>query len=239
MLPADQWARVNQLFHSKYQGSEHDANDPSWRRRLQAQANTLADLAMAGLIPRRLPWLDFGSGDGSLSMLLASRLAEPRLQNHEPYLPRAGNTDTTALRPRSFSFVVSTSVFEHLRTRAQLDEIAGLVADDGAMGLHTVVAETVPTDPDWFYLLPVHCSFFTNDSMARLFEQWGFTTSLYDVEARLWIWFKQDSAAVERIVASLNSRPGPDTSRYHFKRGFMDFWKLKPADVMHRRRTRT
>lgn len=233
-LPDEPWARVNRSFHAAYQGSGHDVNDPSWRRRLARQAETLADLAEAGLIPRRLPWVDFGSGDGSLSRLLASRLPEPQLQGFEPHLPRPGDLDRGELRPGGFSLVVSTSVFEHLRTRSQLDEVAGLVADDGVMALHTVVAEVVPLDPKWFYYLPVHCSFFSNESMSRLFVQWGFQSSIYDVEARLWIWFKRDHPGVARLVGDLNGRSGRSATRYHHKSGFMDYWKLGPSEVLRR-----
>lgn len=233
-LPEEPWSRVNERFHASYQGTDSDPNDPKWRERIEAQARAIADLTAAGLIPQRLPWLDYGCGDGKLSALLAQR-SPARLRNFEPFLPRAGYVTRAELMPKAFSFVISTSVFEHLRTRAQMDEVSALVADDGVMGLHTVVAEEIPADPAWFYFLPVHCSFFTNTSMQRLFEAWGYRSSLYHVGSRLWFWFKTDPAEVERAVAELNRRNGAPARAYHFKRGFMDYWKLKPSEVMARR----
>lgn len=233
-LPAEQWAAVNARFHAAYQGSENDPNDPSWQRRLEAQAEVIADLSAAGLISNDRPWVDYGCGDGKLSALLAARRT-PRLLNFEPYMTRPGYLERAALVPGGFSFVITTSVFEHLRSRAQMDEIAGLVGAGGVMGLHTLVAEAIPADPNWFYFLPVHCSFFSNASMQVLFDRWGYRSSLYHVGSRLWFWFKADPDHVEQTVAKLNQRSPAEPDRYHFKRGFVDYWKLRPQDVMARR----
>jgi len=54
--------------------------------------------------------------------------------------------------------VINTSVFEHAREIETLDEIAELVDEDGVPALHVLVPESVPRDPPWFYLLPVHCT---------------------------------------------------------------------------------
>jgi hypothetical protein len=232
-LPPEKRSRVNQSFHS-YQGGESCPIDAKWPERLEAQATVIADLAAAHLLPTAAPWLDYGSGEGNLSALLAQRSAR-RLLNFDAHLPRPGYVEPSALKAGAFEFVITTSVFEHLRTRAQMDEIAGLVAPDGVMGLHTMVAEEIPANPDWFYYLPVHCAFFTNASMQRLFEAWGFRSSIYHVRSRLWFWFKADPATVENAVAALNARGATPADAYHFKRGFMDYWKLKPAEVMQRR----
>jgi len=233
-LPPEAWQRVNKSFHDRYQGSDSDPNDPKWRERLEAQADVIADLENASLIPSRLPWVDYGCGDGKLSSLVARRSPVPLL-NYDPYMTRPGYLTRSELAPKAFSFVISTSVFEHLRTRAHMDEITSFVADDGVMGLHTMVAEEVPADPSWFYFLPVHCSFFTNASMQCLFDAWGYRSSIYHVGSRLWFFFKADPVMVERTIARLNLRAGPHPGIYHFKRGFMDYWKLKPSEVLERR----
>ena len=51
-------------------------------------------------------------------------------------------------------------------TRLMID--VNVVAPNGAFGMHTLVAERVPSDPAWFYLEPPHCAFFSNAAMARL-----------------------------------------------------------------------
>lgn len=61
---------------------------------------------------------------------------------------------------------------QYLRYRDELNEINPIVTEHGAMELHIAVFEQVPRDPNWFYLLSVHCTFFTNKNMSLLFDQW-------------------------------------------------------------------
>jgi hypothetical protein len=92
------------------------------------------------------------------------------------------------------------------------------------MGLHTVVCENIPLDPTWFYLLPVHCAFHTNRSMEILLQQWGFKSSLYNIDARLWLFFKSKSNEIEAIIHKANERVA-SKPKYIFKRGFVNYWK--------------
>lgn len=228
------WAHINQQFHSCYQGKTEDPNDPRWQARLNAQARVVADLADSHLLASERPWVDYGCGDGKLSTLLAE-IYSLRLGKYEKYMVQGkGYMQAEDMKSGGFDFVVSTSVFEHLRSRAELDEIAMLVADNGAMGIHTLVTEEVPCDPKWFYFLPVHCSFFTNRSMQVLFEDWGYKASVYNVESRLWVWFKGDADMVERVIKAKNARTLEVQPIYYFKRGFMDYWKKSTATVMNR-----
>jgi hypothetical protein len=94
--------------------------------------------------------------------------------------------------------------------------------------------EKIPCNPDWFYLLPAHCVFFTNKSMKILFREWGFTASIYNVESRLWFWFRTGTDRVEKIIRKANELPGREILYYHFKRGFMDYWKLDKNKVLRR-----
>lgn len=121
----------------------------------------------------------------------------------------------------SFDFVITTSVLEHVRSINSLDKIAGLVSPEGILSIHTVVREIIPEDPNWFYLLAVHCSFFTNRSMQILFNRWGFESSLYHVDSRLWFWFKKTPVELENVLASVNK----EKQNLFFKKDFMDYWK--------------
>jgi hypothetical protein len=230
----EHWVQLNRQFHSNYQGADTDPNDLNWTRRLNAQAAVIADLRDLGLISTNQQWLDYGCGDGKLSCLLNDRYSL-KLGKYDRYMTRDnGYLPDDALKPHQFGFVISTSVLEHLRTRAQIDAIPMLVAEHGVMGIHTLVTERVPRDPNWFYFLPVHCSFFTNMSMEILFNSWGYTASIYNIEAKLWVCFKEDISKIECIIREANLRPGRERLRYHFKRGFMDYWKLDAASVMKR-----
>lgn len=228
-MSATEWQRLNHAAHAIYQGSESDPGDPRWRSRLEAQARVLDDAAAIGLIQSSGHWLDYACGDGKLTDLLQARHGRA-LGKYDRYM--AGD-DTYLqqgeLAAGGFDLVVTTSVFEHLTRRGQFDAIHALVAPQGVLATHTLVCETVPEDPGWFYLVPAHCAFHTNRSMQRLFDQWGYTCSVYSIEAQLWLWFKDDADAIEGIANQANqANQSADRPRYEFKRGFMDYWKASP-----------
>jgi hypothetical protein len=140
-------------------------------------------------------------------------------------MPIGNNFLTEAsLTPQSFDFVLTTSVFEHIIKRQDLDNIAALVTRNGVMGLHTLVCENIPEDPNWFYLLPVHCAFHTNKSMSLLLQQWGFKSSIYNVEARLWLFFRNSSDEIQTMINQANNRENSKPV-YIYKHGFVDYWK--------------
>ncbi len=225
-MSAAEWQRLNHAAHAVYQGTDSDPGDPRWRSRLESQARVLADAGAIGLLEQRGRWLDYACGDGKLSDELKARHGL-ELRKYDRYMGQGGDyLADAALEPGCFDFVVTTSVFEHLTRRDQFDFIHALVAPQGVLGIHTLVCEAVPWDPAWFYLVPAHCAFHTNQSMALLFAQWGYAASVYSVEAQLWLWFKGDPDRVEAIVEQANRRS--DAPRYVFKRGFMDYWKASP-----------
>ena len=177
--------------------------------------------------------IDYGCGDGKLSELLQEKY-NLKLLKYDSYMGNKKYISKKELKIASFDFVISTSVFEHLRNRESLNEIASLVSSNGVMGIHTIVANEIPCDPNWFYLLPVHCSFYTNRSMEILFNNWNYSASIYHVDSQLWFWFKTDVDRVEKIINNANSLKGRKELHYHFKHGFIDYWKLKPEEVLVR-----
>jgi hypothetical protein len=197
------WGELNESYHLAYQGTDTNEDDPRWLERQARQAQVLAALHGAGVAPARTTWLDYAAGDGSLADDLAARGVPT--SKYERYLPNLGPgyLDDAALRPGGFDLVLTTCVFEHLRGLAPFEEIQRLVAPDGVMGLHTLIREEIPADPAWFYLLAVHCTFLTNAAMERLLERWGYASSLYHVDARLWC-FSRDPAPhlTERVAAA-------------------------------------
>lgn len=110
-------------------------------------------------------------------------------------------------------------MFEHILTLEDLEKIVSLVDPRGVFALHTVVKEEIPAEPNWFYLLPVHCSFFTNRSMEILFNKWAFYASLYDPESRMWFWFKENRMEEMERFATKHSKS------LFIKKGFADYWK--------------
>jgi len=223
-MAPDTWAKVNYEYHASYQGKESDPGDPNWIARLQNQSRMINDVEEIGLLNRDDRWLDYGCGDGKLSALLQSEY-NLRLLKYERYMPRSEDyLDSRELLPNTFDFVISTSVFEHFARREQFNAVHELVSERGVLGLHTLVCEAVPLDPTWYYMLPVHSAFHTNKSMEILFHQWGYTCSVYNVDAQLWLWFRRDPEDVENIIQRANARS--NKPYYVFKAGFVDYLRV-------------
>ena len=109
-------------------------------------------------------------------------------------------------------------------SREDLDDVNRLVDAEGCLILHTVVCETVPRDPDWFYLrLPVHTAFHTNKSMGILMEQWGYCCSIYCPKSKCWVLLKTRESCITEKLNALNDEFQSDW--FYFKDGFMDYWK--------------
>lgn len=113
---------------------------------------------------------------------------------------------------------------ERVLTRADLDAVNAVVAEDGALIIHTVVCENVPADPDWFYLAPpVRAAFHTNASMQILMRQWGYRSSIYSPKSKCWVLLRSDVSRVEGAVSEINNEL--QNPWLICKDGFVDYWK--------------
>lgn len=221
-----EWQELNRQWVGLYQGSDHNPEDPRWLERLDATRRVLADCAELGLLPQG-QWLDYGAGDGKLADALHSRHGLNFSKYEHDSNAGKGFLPQEALKPETSSVVLHTAVLEHLRFAGQIDALFRLVTDDGVMAVHTWVAEHIPQDPNWFYLLSVHCSFFTNAAMQVLFDRYGYRCSIYHVESRLWLWFKQPVGLIKPIIEKANARSG-NHPKYIFAPHFVDYWKNTP-----------
>ncbi len=219
-----QWETLNNQWVSLYQGTDENPEDPRWMERFVAQSAIIGDVAALGLLPKGR-WLDYGAGDGKLCAALAKDHQLHVEKYEHSSNPAKGYLRADELTPRAFNVVMHTAVMEHLRFKKQCDAIFDLVSDDGVMILHTLVAEHVPQNPDWFYLLSVHCSFFTNASMQALFTQHGYSCSVYNVASRLWVWFKQPASVIRPIIEQANAQTRDPMYQYIFAEKFVDYWK--------------
>jgi 2-polyprenyl-3-methyl-5-hydroxy-6-metoxy-1,4-benzoquinol methylase len=216
-LPETHWKSLCEEYHGAYRGHDENPDDPRWRNRLNAQARVLLALSEHRILPAQGEWLDYGCGEGELMQRLNQ--AGLRVSGYDPYWPISGSLSETALIPGHFPVVLNTATLEHLRDRRSLDQVGTLVSDDGTLALHTLVRGEIPKDPEWFYLLPVHTLLFTNRAMTLLFEQWAFDCSLYAVEARLWLWFRQSRYEELQRIALETGNLDWKTSR-----GFLAYW---------------
>ncbi len=87
----------------------------------------------------------------------------------------------------------------------------------------TSVVEEVPQDPDWHYLLPVHCTMWTNKAMQILYEQQKFRGCAYNLEARTWLMFRNRDD-YEKLKAVEKNLSGS----WFLSDNFVDYWKVKP-----------
>ncbi|MET0050021.1 MAG: class I SAM-dependent methyltransferase [Candidatus Thiodiazotropha sp.] len=216
-LPEEQWRNICHDYHGGYRALDDNPDDPRWRKRLNAQAEVLLSLRASQLLPTNTEWLDFGCGDGDLLNLLNQ--GGLQVLGYDPYWHKAVYLSETELLPGRFPVVLNTATLEHLRDRESLDRVGSLVSPDGVLALHTLVRGEIPRDPDWFYLLPVHTLMFTNRAMSLLFEQWNFDCSLYAVEARLWLWFRQP--LLEELKRVVHEHESED---WQTSRGFLAYW---------------
>jgi len=213
------WALLNDAFHKDAFAREDNPYNRNQRYFNQA---LMLSLAKKHNILEGNDWLDWGCGVGSLSGQLSSHFGL-HIDNFDMFVrPQLNAVAEEDLSIRSYSLVVNTAVFEHVRSRDTLNEIEQYVQDNGTLAVHTLVRGEIPADPDWMYLLPVHCAFHTNKSMDILMQQWGYTCSVYNEHAKLWLLFKLDPGLVENKTKKLNDILG--WQYLHFKTGFMDFW---------------
>lgn len=115
-------------------------------------------------------------------------------------------------------------MFEHVINRRDLDEVNNLVSEDGGLFIHTVVVDSIPKDPNWFYIdVPVHTAVHTNRSMAILMEQWGYKSSIYSPQSKTWLLLKKPYKSIRPVIDSINEEL--QTQWLYGKDGFMDYWK--------------
>lgn len=224
-MSADTWSQLNTSWHHHYEThlDQKVSNAPPYAE----QALALRMLARNGVLDLD-DALDYAAGYGSLSRLL-DKYFDVRLRIHDRYVQDhslAGRYVEQADLGR-YGLVINSAMFEHVLDRAALDEVNDLVAERGALMLHTVICERIPRDPDWFYLAPVvHTAFHTNCSMRHLMAQWGYTDSLYAPAAKSWWLFKAGHPALARLPEVVQTVNTELRMPYFIHRqGFVDYWK--------------
>ena len=218
-MTKEQWEKLNVTFHSD---SNHRKDNPYNRnQRYFNQALMLYLMVKHEIIDSR-PWLDWGAGVGSVSTQLQKHFNLELLTYDKYVTPKLNSLREGDFVNRDYNVVVNTAVFEHVRDRRTLDEIESHVKVTGCLAVHTLIRGSIPKDPDWMYLLPVHCAFHTNKSMQMLMDAWGYSCSVYNEQSRMWVMFHESPATVEEKVNKLNDVVGWEY--LHYKEGFMDYW---------------
>lgn len=126
--------------------------------------------------------------------------------------------------PGSFDAVISSAVLEHMRSADNVEEFFSLAKNNGTVVIHTLVCESVPNDPDWFYInYPVHCTLWTNGAMKKLFKRYGYAGCAYHLPSKMWLFFKDRKKYdfVRRIHVKISGE-------WTFSDDFVDYWKKPP-----------
>lgn len=189
-MTTEEWERLNATYHHGYQNSTVNQDDPNWVERLLAQARAIAQLTRIGFLSQQARWVDYACGDGKLGRILGDVGLDTAC--FDRYMGQAGYLTEAELLADEHDLVLNTSYLEHIRSIRQIEEMLELLADDGVFAFHTAVNRVVPRDPHWFYFLPVHCAFYSDESMRRLFQRHGFKYCVFHRESTLWFWARTD-----------------------------------------------
>ncbi len=222
-LDTDKWVTLNHRFHNYIENPEYDkkGNQPPYAQ----QAMMISFLATNGII-NATNMVDYAAGYGTLSNIL-KKYYNINLPLFDPYIQDANSGRyINEADLKQYETVINSAMFEHVLTREDLDRVNNTVAPDGSLVIHTVVCESIPADPEWFYLRPpVHTAFHTNKSMEILMGQWGYKSSIYCPPAKCWILLRNKIEEVENKIKALNNEL--QTDWFYCKDGFMDYWKIK------------
>ena len=220
-LDPQRWAKLNDQFHHYFEDpkTEKKVNHPPY-----AEQSIMLMLLGNNRIVDIEDMIDYAAGYGTLSRIL-EKYFQISLPIFDPYIQDGDNSRYIGKENlRTYKTVVNSAMFEHVLSRDDLDQVNGLVKSDGCLILHTVVCETVPKDPDWFYLRPpVHTAFHTNKSMAILMDQWGYRSSIYCPRGKCWVLLKRRTETIKEQISDLNKELQSDW--FYYKDGFMDYWK--------------
>ena len=224
-MPDAVWAKLNSSWHHRFENdfASRTTNQPPYID----QALALKLLAENKVIELD-DVIDYAAGYGTFSRSMKKYFGieipifDRYVHNQDHSVNYIAEQDLSR-----YKLVINSAMFEHVLDRDALDEVNNLVAEDGVLMLHTVIAERVPKDPDWFYInTMVHTAFHTNKSMSLLMEQWGYSASVYSPQAKSWYLFKRDYPHLDKLasrVADINREL--QTTYFYYKNGFVDYWK--------------
>lgn len=211
-----EWEDLNFIYHTDFNSKHLGPNKPPYFE----QAQMINLLIGNDIIPGN-KLLDWGAGPGDLSDLL-KKYFDISVINYDKYINKTDDSYISGIYTQKYNLVITSAVFEHLRERETFEEINNLVDVHGALAIHTLVRGEIPKDPEWMYLLPVHCSFHTNKSMSVLFNDWSYLCSVYSPNAKTWIFFKNNCDKIKSSVEKINKEIGTEYLFYADK--FLDYW---------------
>ena len=159
-----------------YERHHNDPNDPHYRAFLSRLFTPLRARLQDGA-----SGLDFGSGPGPAlsAMFRASGVA---CEDYDPFF-----ADDRALLARTYDFIASTEVFEHLSDPAAvLRQLLAMLRAGGWLGVMTKRVTSLEAFAKWHYIRdPTHVTFFSDDTFAWIGEHHGLTVHVESADVVL------------------------------------------------------
>lgn len=219
-----EWRLLN-LENHFYQGADENVVDPRWTQRLETQANILLQLFKEGVFKHNARVVDYGCGDAKLSRYFRKQgeYNGEQILNYDKFMCTEEYLSDWDMQKGNFDVVITCSVFEHLLGKRDVTEIFSYLSPQGIFCLHTLICEMVPADPEWFYLLPPHCTLWTNKAMQIIFKQYGFVGCGYHTGGKMWFFFRDEQQFIRLMERACNFM-----DEWIFSADFVDYWKQKP-----------
>ncbi len=171
--------------------------------------------------------LDYAGGYGTLSSIM-SKYYNIQIPIYDPYVEsiESSNVFLKSKELKKYSTIINSAMFEHIRSRDDLDKIYSLMNKHGSMLIHTRISEYISDDENWFYLdPPVHTAFHTNKSMEILMAEWGFRSSIYCLPSKCWVLLRENVEAYKDVIHDINVELKANENWFYCKQGFVDYWK--------------
>jgi len=220
-----QWERINDIHHYSEKeirnNLESGKNEQTHQPPYLQQASMINLLQYNGILSKE-NILDFAGGYGTLQNILEKYYNIDSLI-YDPFVNLSGKKYVKRDELRKYKTVLNSAMFEHIRSRKDLDNINHLVDENGSLIIHTVICENIPKDSNWFYINPVHCAFHTNKSMDILMDQWGYISSIYCPTSKCWVLFKKEPDVIIEKIVKINVEL--QEPYLYYKKGFVDYWK--------------
>ena len=115
-MPREQWEKLNYECHSAlFNKGEIDYRDidPNVFVRFETQSNFFSELVKHGIFKADWKAVDYGAGNGTLADMTNKKIGTAWLKKFDAYMEARDENYLSEVSPKSFDFLVSSSVFEH------------------------------------------------------------------------------------------------------------------------------
>ena len=161
---------------SQYDLHQNSPDDQGYRQFLCRLLNPLTEY-----LPEQAQGLDFGCGPGpTLSIMMSERGFS--MENYDPFY-----ANRSALLERSYDFITSTEVFEHLHQPSEtIPLLMQMLKPGGILGVMTKRWIDKDAFARWHYKNdPTHVSFYSDQTFQWMADQWDLRLKIISADTVL------------------------------------------------------